>query len=100
MDAALRRRFGFIEILPKPRCLCQMYAYGKKYAAQSVVLLYPQTDGISIDPHIGFTVARSLVSGDGVRLDMVFLDLRHPHAGIPALPDFLKSAYFPTAATG
>lgn len=80
--------------------LYQMYAYGKKYAAKRVVLIYPQTDDVSIDPHTGFTVSRSFDSGDGVTVDMVFLDLKHPQAGIPALLEALKRAHLPPAAIG
>lgn len=78
--------------------LYQMYAYGKKYAAKRVVLLYPQAGDMRIDPHAGFAVARSFCSGDGVTLDVVFLDLKHPQAGIPALLASLQSAHFPAAA--
>lgn len=80
--------------------LYQMYAYGKKYAAKRVVLLYPQAGDMGIDPQLGFKVTRTFASGDGVTLDMVFLDLKHPHAGIPALLDSLQSAHFPPAARG
>lgn len=80
--------------------LYQMYAYGKKYAAKRVILLYPQAGDMPIDPQKGFKVARSLGSGDGVTLDLVFLDLKHPQMGIPALLDSLRSAHFPDAAGG
>jgi 5-methylcytosine-specific restriction enzyme subunit McrC len=47
----------------------QMYAYGKKYKADRVVLLYPLTEG--------FQNSRfSFVSGDGVQVDVRFVDLR------------------------
>ena len=77
-----------------------MYAYGKKYAAKRVILLYPQAGDMGIDPQLGFKVARTFASGDGVTLDVVFLDLKHPQAGIPALLDALRAAHFPDAARG
>lgn len=80
--------------------LYQMYAYGKKYAAKRVVLLYPQTGDMGIDPRKGFKLARTLGSRDGVTLDMVFLDLTHPQAGIPALLDALQSEHFSSAVIG
>lgn len=80
--------------------LYQMYAYGKKYGAKRVVLLYPQARDMGIDPQKGFKVASSLGSGDGVTLDVAFLDLTHPQAGIPALLDSLQAAHFPAAVSG
>lgn len=85
---------------PAQADLYQMYAYGKKYAAKRVVLLYPQAGDMGIDPRKGFKLARSLGSRDGVTLDVVFLDLRHPQAGMPALLDSLQAAHFPDAVSG
>lgn len=74
--------------------LYQMYAYGKKYAAKRVVLLYPRSDAVRVDP-TGFTLARSFDSGDGVTVDMVFLDLMKADAGVSALLEALGKAHFP-----
>jgi 5-methylcytosine-specific restriction enzyme subunit McrC len=49
----------------------QMYAYGKKYKADRVVLLYPLTEGFSDSKH-------SFDSSDGVQVDVRFVDLRDP----------------------
>lgn len=48
----------------------QMYAYGKKYEADSIVLLYPYSEGIS-KTDIRYT------SDDNVRVDVNFVDLRN-----------------------
>jgi len=47
----------------------QMYAYQKKYGAQSVTLIYPQTSAISADREIRFA------SQDGVVVHVRFVDL-------------------------
>jgi 5-methylcytosine-specific restriction enzyme subunit McrC len=47
----------------------QMYAYGKKYKADRVVLIYPLTEGFQ-DSRFSFD------SGDGVQVDVRFVDLR------------------------
>ncbi len=47
----------------------QMYAYQKKYAAESVTLLYPKTETISRENAIEFT------SNDGVTVKVQFVDL-------------------------
>jgi len=56
----------------------QMYAYGKKYGADRIVLLYPYSDKISrID--IGY------ISDDNVRVDVRFVDLRNPNESLSEL---------------
>lgn len=47
----------------------QMYAYGKKYKAESVVLIYPKSDAVLSDPE-------PYVSDDGVLVEVMFVDLR------------------------
>ena len=47
----------------------QMYAYQKKYSAQSVTLLYPMTDQIPLEECISFH------SEDGVTVQIEFVDL-------------------------
>ena len=47
----------------------QMYAYGKKYEAERVVLLYPNSDKVS-KKDMGY------LSNDNVRVDVAFIDLR------------------------
>jgi 5-methylcytosine-specific restriction enzyme subunit McrC len=56
----------------------QMYAYGKKYGAGRVVLLYPYSDKIS-RTDIGY------ISDDNVRVDVRFVDLRNPNQSISGL---------------
>ena len=56
----------------------QMYAYGKKYNAEKIVLLYPQPanlQGTDISFH----------ADDGVRVEVAFIDLLQPDASIKAL---------------
>ena len=47
----------------------QMYAYQKKYGAENVTLLYPQTEKMLLDENIEFT------SHDGVKVRVRFVDL-------------------------
>ena len=47
----------------------QMYAYGKKYEAERVVLLYPNSDKVS-KKDMGY------LSNDNVKVDVAFIDLR------------------------
>ena len=47
----------------------QMYAYGKKYEAERVVLLYPNSEKVS-KTNIAY------VSNDKVKVDVSFIDLR------------------------
>ncbi|MDP3305785.1 MAG: McrC family protein [Erysipelotrichaceae bacterium] len=53
----------------------QMYAYGKKYKADRVVLLYPLTEGFQ-DSRFSFD------SGDGVQVDVRFVDLRESETNL------------------
>lgn len=55
----------------------QMYAYQKKYGAQNVALLYPQTDKISSDVNINY------YSNDHVSVHVKLIDLYN-------IPDFLS----------
>lgn len=48
----------------------QMYAYGKKYKANRIVLIYPYTEDVS-KTDISYT------SEDSVKVDVIFLDLRN-----------------------
>jgi len=56
----------------------QMYAYGKKYGADRIVLLYPYSDRIS-RTDIGYA------SNDNVKVDVRFVDLRNPDDSISRL---------------
>ena len=47
----------------------QMYAYHKKYIAENVTLIYPMTDVVPYTSEISFD------SGDGVTVDVKFVDL-------------------------
>ncbi|PNQ03595.1 hypothetical protein RM69_09305, partial [Mesotoga sp. SC_NapDC3] len=53
----------------------QMYAYGKKYVADRIVLLYPYSDKIG-RTDIGYS------SRDSVKVDIRFVDLRNPDESI------------------
>ncbi|MBP8661614.1 MAG: hypothetical protein KBI09_11975 [Mesotoga sp.] len=53
----------------------QMYAYGKKYEADRIVLVYPYSDRIS-RTDIEYS------SEDNVRVDVRFVDLRTPDSSI------------------
>ena len=48
----------------------QMYAYGKKYGAEKVVLLYPRVQDADL-----FQAPIVYDSGDGVKVEIVTLDL-------------------------
>ena len=56
----------------------QMYAYGKKYGADRIVLLYPYSDRIS-RTDIGYA------SNDNVKVDVRFVDLRNPDESLSEL---------------
>ena len=56
----------------------QMYAYGKKYDAERVVLIYPKSDVAESPPII-------YESGDGLSVEVVFVDLRDERASIDAV---------------
>ncbi|GIP16196.1 hypothetical protein J40TS1_18380 [Paenibacillus montaniterrae] len=56
----------------------QMYAYGKKYEADSIVLLYPYSDGVSKND-IRFA------SDDNVKVNVAFIDLRNADSSISKL---------------
>lgn len=56
----------------------QMYAYGKKYAAKKIIVLYPQVEKMRED-NIFFQ------SDDGVTVEVAFIDLRLPDISIAAL---------------
>ena len=47
----------------------QMYAYQKKYNADNITLLYPQTDKVSPERNIEF------ISNDGAKVCARFVDL-------------------------
>ena len=47
----------------------QMYAYSKKYGAENVILLYPNTEKIIVSKHIEFK------SKDGISVKVRFIDL-------------------------
>jgi len=53
----------------------QMYAYSKKYDADGIVLLYPQSDNVSKD-EIRYA------SDDNVKVDVSFIDLRNVDSSI------------------
>lgn len=56
----------------------QMYAYGKKYEAKRVILLYPNSEKVS-KTDIGY------VSNDNVKVDVYFIDLRDADKSISNL---------------
>ncbi|MDR0354816.1 MAG: McrC family protein [Deltaproteobacteria bacterium] len=58
--------------------MCQMYAYGKKYAAEKVILLYPKSEEA---PHAEI----SHQSNDGVKVEAAFMDLLNPDASARAI---------------
>ena len=53
----------------------QMYAYGKKYEAERVVLLYPDSEKVS-KKDMGY------LSNDNVKVDVAFIDLKDPDNSI------------------
>lgn len=53
----------------------QMYAYGKKYAAEKVLLLFPQSFAAK-------TQDISYVSNDGVNMEVCLIDLQHADASV------------------
>lgn len=61
----------------------QMYAYGKKYNAKKVILIYPQPDNYS-----GGIISFS--SGDGVAAEIAFIDLMDPDGSLAALSERLR----------
>ena len=56
----------------------QMYAYSKKYGANKIILIYPQTKNIR-DVGIFFH------SYDGVKVEIAFIDLTQPDVSVAAL---------------
>lgn len=56
----------------------QMYAYGKKYNAEKVILIYPQTANLR-----GMDI--SFNADDGVSVEVAFIDLLHPDKSVRAL---------------
>ena len=56
----------------------QMYAYGKKYDAKKIVLLYPQPESLR-----GADI--SFHSDDGVTVEVAFIDLLQPDESVRAL---------------
>lgn len=56
----------------------QMYAYSKKYNADGIVLLYPQSDNVRKSEI-------SYVSDDNVKVDVSFIDLRNVDSSIASL---------------
>ena len=63
----------------------QMYAYQKKYGAENVTLLYPQTEKMLLDENIEFT------SHDGVKVRVRFVDLFDIQNSI----DSIKNEFIP-----
>ncbi len=53
----------------------QMYAYGRKYEAERVVLLYPDSEKVS-KKDMGY------LSNDNVKVDVAFIDLKDPDNSI------------------
>lgn len=56
----------------------QMYAYGKKYGADRIVLLYPYSDAVS-------KTDIRYASNDKIRVDVTFIDLKNPDSSISKL---------------
>ena len=55
-----------------------MYAYGRKYGANKIILLYPQPDSLR-------RTDISFYSGDGVNVEVCFVDLLKPDEIIAAI---------------
>jgi 5-methylcytosine-specific restriction enzyme subunit McrC len=55
-----------------------MYAYGKKYQADRIVLLYPYSDAVN-NTNITY------VSNDHIEVDIEFVDLKNPDRSITQL---------------
>lgn len=69
----------------------QMYAYGKKYQAERVVLIYPFTEDVG-------KIRTEYTSKDGVRVAIKFVDLRDPDTSIKQLlSEITESAHMATA---
>ena len=60
----------------------QMYAYQKKYKAENVTLIYPSTDAVPDSQEISFD------SGDGVKVNVKFVDLFDVKTSIKNLLQF------------
>jgi 5-methylcytosine-specific restriction enzyme subunit McrC len=56
----------------------QMYAYGKKYDARKIILIYPQSNSLR-----GADI--SFHSDDGVNIEVSFIDLLQPDVSVAAL---------------
>lgn len=63
----------------------QMYAYSKKYEADSIVLLYPRSDAVSRN-HIRYS------SNDNVKVEVSFIDLRNADESIAELVKAVMAA--------
>ena len=63
--------------------LYQMFVYQKKYAAQSVTLLYPQSETLSSEKELHFSAA------DGTRINACFLDLSATEKSLRRIVDSL-----------
>ena len=63
----------------------QMYAYHKKYKAENVTLLYPQTDMLCADDGVEFR------SDDGVAVKVRFIDLFNVQSSLDNLIESLSS---------
>ena len=64
----------------------QMCAYGKKYDAEKIILLYPQPENIRGDDI-------SFQSFDGVKVEVRFIDLLQPDVSMSALKDALLAVH-------
>jgi 5-methylcytosine-specific restriction enzyme subunit McrC len=71
----------------------QMYAYGKKYGADRIVLLYPYSDRIS-------RTDIRYASNDNVKVDVRFVDLRNPDSSISDILSEVTDAVASSAGQG
>lgn len=58
----------------------QMYAYGKKYEADRVMLIYPKSDAVFSDPARPGPIR--YISEDGVLVEVLFVDLREEEGSL------------------
>lgn len=65
----------------------QMYAYGTRYNAKKVILLYPQPKGFKADILLKYTV-----NGGGLNVEVLFIDLWQPDEFIKKVKEVLDKA--------
>ena len=74
----------------------QMYAYGKKYAAHKVILLYPWNENVR-----GLSGEVSFSSNDGVFVNVMFVDLMNIDKSIEHIfPPKTTGVFWPMCING